>query len=365
MFSVVINDKKYVAEEGTPLKELLVAYGMAFPCGGVGRCGQCRIVCPALQPTEKDKRFLSEQNLTDGIRLACDKIIRGDVVLTCPQPTETAPKRELLSCNIVASIQEDFIDVGICDDALADTVTLPNPLAAYGSLSEQAEAYKKEPSKLSNLLRGVIGKESVEFFEKFGKAKAETTALCGNGFYLKILLGVPQETFIEDYNVFIGENSLSLPTESIYILPVENEMIGGDLFCETVRLAENSLVMDCQDVCNILYIDKDTTTACSMWDMDYSEIGLLAIRAAIRVLRPQDSTPLVYLYGKNAYRLEEILTAEGLNFIHKSKDFNALVQACNSARFRAKLEKERSRTSVRNLLKDEDFQEQMNVLSTL
>lgn len=43
------------------------------PCGGNGNCGRCRVrfFKDMPQPTEKEKRFLSETELAEGIRLAC------------------------------------------------------------------------------------------------------------------------------------------------------------------------------------------------------------------------------------------------------------------------------------------------------
>ena len=54
------------------------------PCNGKGLCGKCRVrvsngeVSPL---TEQEKRFLTPQEIADGIRLACLTVPLGNVVI--------------------------------------------------------------------------------------------------------------------------------------------------------------------------------------------------------------------------------------------------------------------------------------------
>ncbi len=70
------------AAEGEFLKEILRRSGIYFelPCGGMARCGRCRIYFTgeAPDPTSFDERFLSEKELRDGARLLCRCIVRSD-----------------------------------------------------------------------------------------------------------------------------------------------------------------------------------------------------------------------------------------------------------------------------------------------
>ncbi len=49
-------------------------------CGGMGRCGKCRVrfVSGAPDPTDADRRFFSDEELLDGYRLACRAVIKTD-----------------------------------------------------------------------------------------------------------------------------------------------------------------------------------------------------------------------------------------------------------------------------------------------
>lgn len=78
MIKLKINGKEIIADQ-LPLKELLPAYGMEFPCGGKGICGRCKIYCTELAPSSLDKRFFSEKQLSEGVRLACDKTVEEGI----------------------------------------------------------------------------------------------------------------------------------------------------------------------------------------------------------------------------------------------------------------------------------------------
>ena len=63
--------------------DLLIALlpGLSAPCGGKGRCGKCRVRARGAlsQPTEAEKAALSEQEIREGIRLACQTRALGEV----------------------------------------------------------------------------------------------------------------------------------------------------------------------------------------------------------------------------------------------------------------------------------------------
>lgn len=69
--------------EGGTIMEAMDKAGIDydFPCGGNGKCGKCRvkIISAAGLPTDVEKELLAEKELRDGIRLACETNIRGDM----------------------------------------------------------------------------------------------------------------------------------------------------------------------------------------------------------------------------------------------------------------------------------------------
>lgn len=360
MKTVIVNHKKYIYDENTPLKTALKDLGYVFPCGGQGKCGKCIINCKELGITDLDRRFLSDTKLESGLRLACDKTINQDLEIACTikEASENMPLKKLSSCRIAVSIGSRFIDIGILDDDLAETITIANPLHAIGNLTSIANAYKHDKTSLTIVLKAAIGKESVELFEKYSTAKAETMAIAANGFYLNILLGLDLD-LTPDYDTLVENDNLNLPTESVYILPVLNCYVGGDIFAETIELKENSLLIDCEDILTFASIGSDQNLITSMWDIDMSSnLSLKCFAAALDyMLYKQNALSLIYLFGKYPKEIEDIIIDKGLDFVPKKKTLNNIAKACVYYRYRTKLNKEKNRSTAIKLLNDDKYQE--------
>ena len=77
MIKIVVEDqgKKCVCEAGSCLLDVLRENRVRIdaPCGGSGRCGKCKVcvVGGELPVTAEDRAFLSEREITTGVRLAC------------------------------------------------------------------------------------------------------------------------------------------------------------------------------------------------------------------------------------------------------------------------------------------------------
>lgn len=69
------------AEEGEILHRALCEFSLlAFPCGGTGKCGRCRIMVSGAisDPTPEECELLSEKEIADGMHLACyTKAVQG------------------------------------------------------------------------------------------------------------------------------------------------------------------------------------------------------------------------------------------------------------------------------------------------
>lgn len=74
--------KEYEVKSGTLLSEFLRREGISaeMPCGGMGRCGKCRVrfINGAPAATTADRRFFSEDEIGSGLRLSCRAVITGD-----------------------------------------------------------------------------------------------------------------------------------------------------------------------------------------------------------------------------------------------------------------------------------------------
>jgi len=78
---------KLTAMRDTPLRNLLFEQGVEFPCGGQGRCRGCKVRvlrgCVAVNDAQQER--LSEQEIADGWRLACQCAIEDDLVIELRQ----------------------------------------------------------------------------------------------------------------------------------------------------------------------------------------------------------------------------------------------------------------------------------------
>lgn len=74
-------------EPGTPLRDVLFAYGVEFPCGGRGHCRKCRVrvLSGRVPPTEADRSVFNEDELAEGWRLTCRILPETDLVLEVGQ----------------------------------------------------------------------------------------------------------------------------------------------------------------------------------------------------------------------------------------------------------------------------------------
>ncbi len=83
----IIDDENTIskvidAKRGSLLSEVLRREGIfpETPCGGMGRCGKCRVRFESGEPkiTDADRRFFSESELKDGMRLSCRAVLTSD-----------------------------------------------------------------------------------------------------------------------------------------------------------------------------------------------------------------------------------------------------------------------------------------------
>ncbi len=72
---------------GTPLRHVLFAYGVEFPCGGKARCRGCRIkVLEGEAPiTPEQQQKLSPKEIAEGWRLACCVLVTNDLTIDLAQ----------------------------------------------------------------------------------------------------------------------------------------------------------------------------------------------------------------------------------------------------------------------------------------
>jgi uncharacterized 2Fe-2S/4Fe-4S cluster protein (DUF4445 family) len=156
---------------GTPLQEVLFAYGVEFPCGGHGRCRGCRVrVLSGDVPwTPEEEQILSRAELADGWRLACRSRASVDVTLEIRQ-WEAAILADHSSfkfrpgegLGIAVDLGTTTLAAQLLDLASGDVLAVRtglNPQAAYGSDVMSRIQYALSPGgqpRLEKLIRGGI-----------------------------------------------------------------------------------------------------------------------------------------------------------------------------------------------------------------
>lgn len=72
------------AKSGTPLSELIeeAKFKIKIPCGK-GKCGKCACLVSGQvsEPSERERKVLTASQLEQGIRLACEVTVLGDVTV--------------------------------------------------------------------------------------------------------------------------------------------------------------------------------------------------------------------------------------------------------------------------------------------
>ncbi|MFW5996909.1 MAG: ASKHA domain-containing protein [Lentisphaeria bacterium] len=121
---------------GTLLLEAAGRAGIVLqtPCGGQGTCGKCkiRIVDGKLEPSAADKRMLSEEQIKQGIRLACQTYVETELIINVPKESRFEAKDQILTSHMNKGvildpvIQKQFfqLETPTSEDAVSDTARL-------------------------------------------------------------------------------------------------------------------------------------------------------------------------------------------------------------------------------------------------
>ncbi|MCD6384999.1 DUF4445 domain-containing protein [Candidatus Sumerlaeota bacterium] len=95
---------------GKTLKKILDRAGifLTYPCGGRGDCGKClvHILNPMpVEPTEAEKRFIPEDKLEQGYRLACQYVPHSDTKIAIPPATREEAANILIESRVARRIR--------------------------------------------------------------------------------------------------------------------------------------------------------------------------------------------------------------------------------------------------------------------
>jgi uncharacterized 2Fe-2S/4Fe-4S cluster protein (DUF4445 family) len=159
-------------ENGTPLRDILFAYGVEFPCGGESRCKRCRVrVIEGQLDESASAGILTPREIAEGWRLACRSVARGDVTLEVGQwessilsdesKFEFRPREglgiaiDLGTTTLVAQL------VDLQTGAVLGVRTALNPQARHGADVMTRVQYALDPAgrgELCSLIRNELGR---------------------------------------------------------------------------------------------------------------------------------------------------------------------------------------------------------------
>lgn len=259
--------------------------GFDMPCGGVGKCGGCRVRAEGAlsEPTEQERKILGGQGLEMGMRLACQATVLGDCVVDMGHGAEPPrPKTHLTGLDTEALLNKAYpLDpgrgTGIAVDIGTTTIALylvdlasgemlasasgTNPQVSRGSdvisrityamddpsgchLRELAELVRGEVARLSeSTLRGLTDAESASR----GGNDVRAAAVVGNSCMTALFLGLdpsplgraPYVAPLVDPVTLRGGRAaeLGLPVAEagwVYVGPGIGSYVGADTVAVTV-----------------------------------------------------------------------------------------------------------------------------------
>lgn len=194
---------------GTPLRDLLFAYGVEFPCGGHGRCRKCRVKLleGRLPLTTDEERILRPDEVAAGWRLSCRCSAEADITLEIGQ-WETAILAD--DRRVAFTPRAGFgvaVDVGTTT-LVAQLLDLENghvlgvrsalnPQTSYGSdvMSRvQAALDRQGLARLAELIRRAIGQMILELVESAAApVRLTEVVLVGNTVMHHLFCGIDPE----------------------------------------------------------------------------------------------------------------------------------------------------------------------------
>lgn len=276
------------------------------PCGGTGTCGNCKVhlLKPVLPLTEKEKIMLTQEELQNGIRLACCVVTDVPCTVSLPQQEkyeiQTAyhmQAESVMSMSKTALADNAFgiaIDIGTTTIALelinlkngasVGTVALLNHQSAYGAdvMTRISAANAGNLYALQNCIRKDLVEGICNLLAKTN-TKAEqiqNMVIAANTTMVHFLMGYPCETLgvapFTPVNLgpisikakdLLGTDVLSCP---VWILPGISTYVGGDI---VAGLLANGFD---QREGPALFIDLGTNGEMALWNKD----GIVTASAA-------------------------------------------------------------------------------------
>jgi uncharacterized 2Fe-2S/4Fe-4S cluster protein (DUF4445 family) len=332
-------DRSVEVERGTPLRDVLYAHGVEFPCGGQGRCKRCRVqlVEGALPISDAETAILSDAERDAGWRLACRARAEAPVTLQVEQfrapilvdhtPFAFQPRPghgiavDLGTTTLVAQL----LDLETGRVLAAETALNPQGSAGSDIMSRTHFALEDEGRKqLTELVRGAVEALVQRALTTAGLRKnpLETVLLVGNtvmhhlfcGLDMRPLAAFPFESGgigLQEFRA--GEIGWQLPGDPcVRFLPCLGGFVGSDVLAGVlatgmhesdrltalVDLGTNGEIV----VCNAERMLCASTAAGPAFEAGGIEMGMQATTGAIDRVKAGDGILECKVLGGGAPR---------------------------------------------------------------
>ncbi len=273
---------------------------LSAPCGGKGVCGKCRITACSFLPTALDFKYLTPEELEQGIRLACDKFVDCDIEVQMEESVLSQIETGFTenTCDVRLGQEQKYaiaFDIGTTTiacyllvpglkPAVAGVIAAGNKQVVYGADVITRIQYTMEyPYGLKQLNQCIIqqiDRMCCEVLKRNAVAKESVHLLyfAGNTVMLHLLLGIsPAGMGVAPYRVeFLQTQSVSarelgitsLSEAQCFTAPCISAFVGGDITCAALACgAQNwqkpSLLIDIGTNGEILAGDGHRYYCCS------------------------------------------------------------------------------------------------------
>lgn len=278
------------AEEGVLLSQVLSDPGYApdMPCGGVGRCGKCRVRAEGALSAHsgEEEKCLSEEDRRQGIRLACCTCVLGDAHVwlisdvVSGQICVTGIQQQVLQDAMFTKIGA-AIDIGTTtlaaqlydDSGLIATASAHNPQRIYGAdvISRVEKALKGEAAALQNCICQGIGQLLTDLCRQAGRTLQELDGIVITGNTAMLCLFTGQDvsalaaapfSISEYFGKTVCASALGLPClpdTPVYLPRCISAFVGADI---TTALMASGI---CEKGKTALLADIGTNGELALW----------------------------------------------------------------------------------------------------
>ncbi len=296
------------ADQGTLLSDLLVDHGyqIKLPCGGMGRCGKCKVQFLSGVPksNKQEAKHFTTDELKDGWRLSCKAIIEEDATVMLPYSGEAriVERGQLLVEHIdyqnnSLNHKDNYgvaIDLGtttiVCylvnlqSGTVLSAASALNPQKSYGdNVITRCDHIKKEENGLEDLRKVALqtideGIDTLAERHGITKEQIKRVTLVGNTIMQHIICGEdPSSIAVAPFTPVFTEKKIMKakvfglnidPEADTIIAPALSGYIGGDTLAAVKAVGMDqsdslSLLIDIGTNGEIVLGNKDGMLACS------------------------------------------------------------------------------------------------------